>query len=65
MAKKTKRQIERDEQIYQLTTLVAGDFSLQEVLGNLDLYAWKFYGFMVCLICLQDEEAINFKMRIT
>jgi len=31
MAKKSKRQIERDEQIYQITTMVAGDFELQEV----------------------------------
>jgi hypothetical protein len=35
MSRKTKRQLERDEQIYQLTTLVAGDFSLQEVLDKL------------------------------
>ena len=35
MKKKTKRLIERDEQIYQLTTLVAGRFSLQEVLDRL------------------------------
>ena len=30
-----KRQVEIDEQIYQLSTLVAGDFSLQEVLDKL------------------------------
>jgi len=35
MAKKTKEQIERDAQIYQITTLVAGDFSLQEALDKL------------------------------
>ena len=35
MVQKTKRQIERDEQLYQLTTLVAGEFSLQEVLERL------------------------------
>ncbi len=35
MGRKSKKQIERDEQIYQLTTLVAGEFSLQEVLDKL------------------------------
>jgi len=35
MAKKTKKQIERDEQIYQISTMVAGDFELQEVLDRL------------------------------
>src|SRR4030042_509385 len=35
MDKRTKKQIEREEQIYQLTTLVAGEFSLQEVLDRL------------------------------
>jgi len=35
MAKKTNKQIERDEQIYQLSTLVAGEFSLHEVLDKL------------------------------
>ena len=33
---RSKKDIERDEQIYQLSTLVAGAFSLQEVLDKLE-----------------------------
>jgi len=65
MAKKTKRQIERDEQIYQLTTLVAGDFSLQEVLDKLAEAAVKITGVKACSIRLLDEEADDLKMRST
>ena len=65
MAKKTKRQIERDEQIYQLTTLVAGDFSLQEVLGKLAEAAVKVTRVQACSIRLLDEEAGDLKMRST
>ena len=38
---RTKKDIERDEQIYQLSTLVAGRFSLQEVLDRLAAAAVK------------------------
>ncbi|MHC4424418.1 MAG: hypothetical protein ACYSWR_07110 [Planctomycetota bacterium] len=48
MAKRTKRQIERDEQIYQLTTLVAGKFSLQEVLDKLAEAAVRIAGVKAC-----------------
>jgi serine phosphatase RsbU (regulator of sigma subunit) len=65
MAKKTKRQIERDEQIYQLTTLVAGKFSLQEVLEKLAEAAVKITGVKACSIRLLDEEAGDLKMRST
>jgi serine phosphatase RsbU (regulator of sigma subunit) len=65
MAKKTKRQIERDEQIYQLTKLVAGDFSLQEVLDKLAEAAVKITGVKACSIRLLDEEADDLKMRST
>ena len=65
MAKKTKRQIERDEQLYQLTTLVAGDFSLQEVLDKLAEAAVKITGVKACSIRLLDEEADDLKMRST
>ena len=65
MAKKTKRQTERDEQIYQLTTLVAGDFSLQEVLDKLAEAAVKIVGVKACSIRLLDEEAGDLKMRST
>ena len=40
MDKKTNKQIEREEQIYQLSTLVAGEFSLQEVLDKLAEGGW-------------------------
>ena len=65
MAKKTKRQIERDEQIYQLTTLVAGDVSLQEVLDKLAEAAVKITGVKACSIRLLDEEAGDLRMRST
>ncbi len=65
MAKKTKKQIERDEQIYQLTTLVAGKFSLQDVLDKLAEAAVKITGVKACSIRLLDEQAGNLKMRST
>jgi serine phosphatase RsbU (regulator of sigma subunit) len=66
MAEKTKAQIERDEQIYQLTTLVAGAFSLQEVLDKLAEAAVKIMvGVKACSIRLLDEEAGDLKMRST
>ena len=65
MAKKTKRQIERDEQIYQLTTLVAGDVSLQEVLDKLAEAAVRITGVKACSIRLLDEEAGDLRMRST
>ncbi len=63
--KKTKRQIERDEQIYQLSTLVAGEFSLQEVLDKLAEAAVKIVRVKACSIRLLDEEAGDMKMRST
>ena len=65
MAKKAKRRVERDEQIYQLTTLVAGDFSLQEVLDKLAEAAVKIVGVKACSIRLLDEETGDLKMRST
>ena len=65
MAKKTKKQIERDEQLYQLTTLVAGEFSLQEALDKLAEAAVKIVGVKACSIRLLDEEAGELKMRST
>ena len=65
MAKKTQKQIERDEQIYQLTTLVAGDFSLQEALDKLAEAAVKITGVKACSIRLLDEKAGDLKMRST
>ncbi len=65
MAKKTNKQIERDEQIYQLSTLVAGEFSLQEVLDRLAEAAVKIVGVKACSIRLLDEGAGELKMRST
>ena len=65
MARKTKRQLQRDEQIYQLTTLVAGDFSLQEVLDKLAEAAVKIVGVKACSIRLLDEDSGDLKMQST
>ncbi len=65
MAKKTKRQIERDEQIYHLTTIVAGKFSLQEVLDKLAEAAVRIIKVKACSIRLLDEEKGDLKMRST
>ena len=59
MAKKT------DEQIYQLTTLVAGDFSLQDVLDKLTKAAVKITGTKACSIRLLDDNTGDMKMRST
>jgi len=65
MAKKTKKQIERDDLINLLTTLVAGEFSLQEVLDKLAEAAVKIVGVKACSIRLLNEEAGDLKMRST
>lgn len=65
MAKKTKKQIARDEQIYQLTTLVAGEFSLQEVLDKLAEAAVRIIGVKACSIRLLNEESGDLDMRST
>ncbi len=65
MGSKTKRQSEINEQIYQLTTLVAGEFSLQEVLDKLAEAAVRIVGVKACSIRLLDEEAGDLVMRST
>jgi sigma-B regulation protein RsbU (phosphoserine phosphatase) len=62
---RTKRDIERNEQVYQLSTLVAGEFSLQEVLDRLAEAAVKIVGAKACSIRLLDEETNDLKMRST
>ncbi len=57
--------MEIDEQIYQLSTLVAGDFSLQEVLDKLAEAAVKIIGARACSIRLLDEEQNDLRMRST
>jgi sigma-B regulation protein RsbU (phosphoserine phosphatase) len=54
-----------DQQIYQLSTLVAGDFSLQEVLDKLAEAAVKIIGAKACSIRLLDEETNDLRMRST
>ncbi len=65
MDKRTKKQNEREEQLYQLSTLVAGKFSLQEVLDKLAEAAVKIVGVKACSIRLLDEDAGDLKMRST
>jgi len=65
MTRRTKKQIERDEQIYQITTLVAGSFSLQQVLDKLAETAVKIIGVKACSIRLLDEQAGELEMRST
>ena len=65
MPTKTKEQIERDERIYQITTLVAGRFTLQEVLDKLAEAAVRITGLKACSIRLLDEEAGDLVMRST
>ena len=55
----------RDEQLYQLTTLVAGKFSLQEALDRLAEAAVKITGVKACSIRLLDEDAGDLKMQST
>lgn len=62
---KTRKQTERDEQIYQLTTLVAGEFSLQEVLDKLAEAAVKIVKVKACSIRLLSEESGDLKMQST
>ena len=62
---RNKKENQRNEQIYQLTTLVAGDFSLQEVLERLAEAAVKIIGVKACSIRLLDEKAGELKMRST
>lgn len=65
MTGKSRKQIERNEQMYQLTTLVAGRFSLQEALDKLAAAAVKIVGVKACSIRLLDENTGDLKMRST
>ncbi len=56
---------QREEQLYQLTTLAAGDLSLQEVLDKLAEAAVKITGVKACSIRLLDEQAGDMEMRST
>jgi sigma-B regulation protein RsbU (phosphoserine phosphatase) len=65
MVEKTREQLERDEQIYELTTLVAGEFSLQEVLDRLAEAAVKITDVKACSIRLLDPQTGDLEMRST
>jgi phosphoserine phosphatase RsbU/P len=65
MTVKSKGQIKRGQQLYQLTSLVAGEFSLPEVLDKLAEAAVKIIGVKACSIRLLDEETNDLKMRST
>jgi sigma-B regulation protein RsbU (phosphoserine phosphatase) len=65
MQNKSKEPLETAEQLYQLTTLVAGRFSLQEVLDKLAEAAVTITGVKACSIRLLDEDAGDLKMRST
>ncbi|MHC4075843.1 MAG: PP2C family protein-serine/threonine phosphatase [Planctomycetota bacterium] len=65
MADEKDRHTEKAEQIYQLTTLVAGRFSLQEVLDGLAEAAVRITNTKACSIRLLDEEDADLKMRST
>ena len=61
----TKKPTKREEQIYQLTTLVAGGFALGEVLDKLARAAVEITGVSACSIRLLDDETGELKMRST
>ena len=65
MAKKTKTIVQRDLEIYEITSIAAGDFSLQEVLDKLTKAAVEITATKACCIRLLDDEAGNLKMRST
>ena len=63
--KMLKKQIKREEQIYQISTLVAGGFSLREVLDKLARITVEITGTNACSIRLLDDEAGQLEMRST
>ncbi|MHC4216571.1 MAG: hypothetical protein ACYSWP_24750, partial [Planctomycetota bacterium] len=65
MAQEDQQITERTEQLYQLPTLVAGEFSLPELLDKLAEAAVRVTGVKACSIRLLNEEAGELKMRST
>lgn len=65
MAKRSKKQTERDHSIYEITTLVAGEFELHDVLNRLAEVAVRITDTRACSIRLIDNEAGDLKMRST
>lgn len=60
-----KQTIEIEKQLYQLTTLVAGNMSLQQALDMLAEAAVRIVGVKACSIRLLDEKAGDLKMCST
>jgi len=60
-----KQTIEIEKQLYQLTTLVAGNISLQQALDRLAEAAVRIVGIKACSIRLLDEKAGELKMCST
>ena len=65
MAKRTQQQIERDDKIFDISTMVAGDFELPEVLERLAQAAVEATRTSACSIRLIDDQAGELKMRAT
>ncbi len=65
MLKRTKGQKLRNERLYELTTLVAGQFDLAEVLDKLAEAAVKIINVKACAIRLLDDQAGELTMRST
>lgn len=65
MENRTKKQIERDEKIYEISTLVSGGFSLQETLDRLAENASRISRARSCSIRLLDDDSGELKMRST
>lgn len=59
---KTRTNVNIDNEIYDITTLVAGDFDLNEVLDKLAKAAVDVTGTDACSIRLLDDEAGDLKM---
>ncbi len=65
MSEVTKKQVARETQVYQISTMVAGDFSLQEVLDKLAEITCQITKASSCSIRLFDEDAGELRMRST
>ena len=65
MGKKSKKQVQRDEQFFNISTMVAGNFELQEVLDRLAEAAVLATKTTACSIRLLDETEGQMRMRST
>ncbi len=64
MEKKSRKQAKKDKQIFNISTLVAGDFELQEVLDRLAEAAVKVTNTRACSIRLLDDEEGEGKLNM-